>query len=200
MQNMASPVQHKEEIITESHRIIAERNAAKEAALKETRVAPNKNRNDADVLKNEVILPLDGEIGGSSSKRLQSPQITQEISDDSLSSDFSSSEDDDYDDFSGENNSSSENDYSGDNDYSNDGGGGDNDDDNNDLNDRDALDDLFPRDQSANFITKQVQNFLKEAYRRESRLWTQEMTKQFKKVAPTLNYEIFPTTGRISNH
>ncbi|KAK4064937.1 uncharacterized protein Triagg1_8753 [Trichoderma aggressivum f. europaeum] len=169
-----------EEIMAESHRIIAERNAAKEAAFKETIVAPNNNGNDADLLKKEVILPLDGETGGNSSKRLQSPQITQEISDDSFSSDCSSSEDDDYDDFSGENNSSSGIDYSDDN--------------------SDALDDLFPRDPSANLITKQVQKLLKEAYRRESRLWTQEMTKQFKKVAPTLKYEIFPTTGRISNH
>ncbi|KKO99108.1 hypothetical protein THAR02_08786 [Trichoderma harzianum] len=192
-----------EDIIAKSHRIIAERNAAKEAAFAETLVTPSKNVNNADVLKNEII-PVDGETGGSSSKRVQSPQITQEISDDSSSSDFSSFNDDDYDDSSGDDNSSGENDYSGDNNYSNEDDGGDNNDDNNDnndLNDRDSLNDLFPMARDANVITKQVQKFLKAAYRRDSRSWTQEMTKRFREVAPTLNYEICSTTGgKISAH
>lgn len=189
-----------EDIIAESHRIIAERNAAKEAAFEETLVTPSKNVNNAEVLKNEIIPPVDGETGGSSSKRVQSPQITQEISDDSSSSDFSSSNDDDYDDSSGDDSSSAENDYSGDHDYSNDNGGGNNNDDNGGFYNHDALNDLFPMAQNANVITKQVQKFLKAAYRRESRFWTQDMTKEFKEVAPTLKYEIFPSTGKISGH
>lgn len=197
---MASPVQHEGEIITESHRIIAERNAAKEAAVKEIAVTLSENGKIAGISKNEVVLPLDGETRGSSSKRLQSPQITQEVSDDSSSSDFSSSDDSDYDNSPGNNSSSSENDYSGDNNYSNDDGGGDNNDDNDDLNDRDALNDLFPMARDANVITKQVRNFLKAAYRRDSGFWTQEMTKRFREVAPTLNYEICSSTGKISAH
>ncbi|PTB57540.1 hypothetical protein M431DRAFT_343600 [Trichoderma harzianum CBS 226.95] len=198
---MASQAQREgEEIIAESHRLIAERNAAKEAAFEETLVTPSKNVNNADVLKNEIIPPLDGETGGSSSNHVQSPQITQEISDDSSSSDFSSSNDDDYEDSSGDNNSSAENDYSGDHDYSYDNGGGNNNDDNDDFYNHDALNELFPMAQNANVITKQVQKFLKAAYRRESRFWTQDMRKEFKEVAPTLKYEIFPTTGKISGH
>ncbi|OPB37017.1 hypothetical protein A0O28_0039290 [Trichoderma guizhouense] len=197
---MASPVQHEGEIITESHRIIAERNAAKEAAVKEIAVTLSENGKIAGIAKNEVVLPLDGETRGSSSKRLQSPQITQEVSDDSSSSDFSSSDDSDYDNSPGNNSSSSKNDYSGDNNYSNDDGGGDNNDDNDDLNDRDALNDLFPMARDANVITKQVRNFLKAAYRRDSGFWTQEMTKRFREVAPTLNYEICSSTGKISAH
>ncbi|KAL5088783.1 hypothetical protein Trisim1_006199 [Trichoderma cf. simile WF8] len=188
------------EIMAESHRIIAERNAAKEAAFEETLVTPSKNGPNTDVLKNETILPLDGETGSSSSKGIQPPQITQEISDDSSSSDFSSSNDDDYDESSVDDNSSAENDYSGDHDYSNDNGGGNNNDDNDDFYNHDALNDLFPMAQNANVITKQVQKFLKAAYRRESRFWTQDMTKEFKEVAPTLKYEIFPSTGKISGH
>ncbi|KAL6805898.1 hypothetical protein J3E68DRAFT_389723 [Trichoderma sp. SZMC 28012] len=186
--------------MAESHRIIAERNAAKEAAFEETLVTPSKNPPNTDVLKNETILPLDGETGSSSSKGIQSPQITQEISDDSSSSDFSSSNDDDYDESSGDDNSSAENDYSGDHDYSNDNGSSNNNDDNDDFYNHDALNDLFPMAQNANVITKQVQKFLKAAYRRESRFWTQDMTKEFKEVAPTLKYEIFPSTGKISGH